>query len=86
MAETLDVTSMIPNNFESKRKNRFILMIEGIDAYIVKKASRPKISTAPIPIDFMNAQRFVAGKTTFGTMSVSLHEPIAPSRAQQVIE
>jgi hypothetical protein len=86
MAETLDVTSMIPNNFESKRKNRWILMVEGIDAYIVKKASRPKISTAPIAIDFMNAQRFVAGKTTFGTMSVTLHDPIAPSGAQQVME
>jgi uncharacterized surface protein with fasciclin (FAS1) repeats len=36
MAETLDVTSMIPNKFEPKRKNRWVLMIEGIDAYIIK--------------------------------------------------
>ena len=48
MAETLDVTSMIPNKFEPKRKNRWVLMIEGIDAYILKTAARPQISTEEV--------------------------------------
>jgi hypothetical protein len=86
MAETLDVTSMIPNKFEPKRKNRWVLMIEGIDAYIIKTAARPQITTEEVPIPFINSTRYLAGKTTFGTMGVTLHDPIAPSGAQQVME
>jgi len=86
MAETLDVTSMIPNKFESKRKNRFVLMIEGIDAYIIKTAARPVVTTEEIAVPFMNSHRYLAGKTTFGTLALTLHDPIAPSGAQQVME
>ena len=86
MSETLDVTSMIPNKFEPKRKNRWVLMIEGIDAYILKTAARPQISTEEVAIPFINSTRYLAGKTTFGQMNVTLHDPIAPSGAQQVME
>lgn len=86
MAETLDVTSMIPNKFEPKRKNRWVLMIEGIDAYIIKTAARPQVTTEEVPIPFINSTRYLAGKTTFNAMNVTLHDPIAPSGAQQVME
>jgi hypothetical protein len=86
MAETLDVTSMIPNKFEPKRKNRWVLMIEGIDACIIKTAARPQITTEEVPVPFINSTRYLAGKTTFSTMGVTLHDPIAPSGAQQVME
>jgi len=86
MAETLDVTSMIPNKFEPKRKNRWVLMIEGIDAYIIKTAQRPQVTTEEVPIPFINSTRYLAGKTTFNAMNVTLHDPIAPSGAQQVME
>jgi hypothetical protein len=85
-AETLDVTSMLPNKFEPKRKNRWILMIEGIDAYIIKTAARPSYETEEIEVPFINSRRYLAGTTKFGTMAVTLHDPIAPSGAQQVME
>ena len=85
-AETLDVTSMIPNKFEPKRKNRWILMIEGIDAYIIKTTSRPTITTEEVEVPFINSRRYLAGKTSFGTIACTLHDPIAPSGAQQVME
>lgn len=85
-AETLDVTSMLPNNFEPKRKNRFILAIEGIDAFLLKTAAQPTITTEEVAVPFMNAHRYLAGKTTFGDVNVTLHDPIAPSGAQQVME
>lgn len=85
-AETLDVSSMLPTKFEPKRKNRWVLMIEGIDAYICKTASRPTIATEETEIPFINSRRYIAGKTTFNTISVTLHDPIAPSGAQQVME
>jgi hypothetical protein len=85
-AETLDVTSMLPRQFEPKRKNRFVLLIEGIDAYIIKTAARPTYETEEVEIPFINSRRYVAGLTKFGTMNVTLHDPIAPSGAQQVME
>lgn len=86
MAETLSVTEMIPNKFEPKRKNRWIFAIEGIDAFILKSASRPTFSIGEQEINFINAKRYVAGKLTFDSLSVTLHDPIAPSGAQQVME
>ena len=34
----------------------------------------------------MNSRRYIAGKTTFQEMSITLMDPIAPSGAQQVME
>ena len=34
----------------------------------------------------MNSTRYLAGKTKFDAITVTLHDPIAPSGAQQVME
>ena len=86
MAETLAVTDMLPNKFEPKRQFRWVLAIEGIDAFIIKTASRPNISIEEVEIPYINHKRFIAGKASFETLSVTLHDPIAPSGAQQVME
>ena len=56
-AETLDVASMLPNKFEPKRKNRWILQIEGIDAYILKTAKRPQMTIEEVEIPWMKIGR-----------------------------
>lgn len=86
MAETLSVTDMLPNRFEPKRKFRWVLAIEGVDAFLVKSAARPQMDTTATEIHWINTVRYVAGKTKFSTMSVTLYDPIAPSGAQQVME
>jgi len=86
MAETLSVTDMLPNKFEPKRKFRWVFAIEGIDAFLMKTAARPTINTASQEVAYMNSTRFLAGKTKFDAISVTLHDPIAPSGAQQVME
>lgn len=86
MAETLDVVDMLPNQFEPKRKFRWILQIEGIDAFIVKMAARPSRSFEETTIDWINHKRYIAGKHSFQTFTVELYDPIAPSGAQQVEE
>ena len=50
MAETLSVTDMLPNRFEPLRKNRWLLAIEGIDAFLIKTAARPGFSINKIEI------------------------------------
>jgi len=86
MAETLSVTDMLPNRFEPKRKFRWVLAIEGIDAFLVKSAARPTVEVASQEIHWINTVRYIAGKAKFSTMSVTLYDPIAPSGAQQVME
>lgn len=86
MADTLSVADMLPNKFEPKRKNRWIFSLEGIDSFLIKTASRPSISIEEQTISYMNSKRYVAGNATFETISLTLHDPIAPSGAQQVME
>ncbi|OUU74591.1 MAG: hypothetical protein CBC29_05555 [Methylococcaceae bacterium TMED69] len=86
MAETLSVQDMLPNKFEPKRKNRWIFAIEGLDSFLIKTAARPNITIEEQEIQFMNSRRYVAGKANFDALSVTLHDPIAPSGAQQVME
>ena len=86
MAETLQVQDMLPNKFEPKRKNRWIFALEGIDSFLIKTAARPSVSIEETPISYMNSKRYVAGLASFETLSLTLHDPIAPSGAQQVME
>ena len=86
MAETLSVTDMLPNKFEPKRSYRWVLALEGIDSFLVSTTKRPDISIGSAQINFINSYRNIAGKLTFGDISLTLHDPIAPSGAQQVME
>jgi hypothetical protein len=86
MAETLSVAEMLPNKFEPKRTFRWVFAIEGIDAFLMKTAARPQIQTGEVKMPFINHTRYVAGRTEFSTLGVTLYDPIAPSGAQQVME
>jgi len=86
MAETLPVTDMLPNKFEPKRKFRWVFAVEGIDAFLMKTAARPNITIEETEISYINSTRYLAGKSKFDAISVTLHDPIAPSGAQQVME
>lgn len=86
MVDTLDTTSMLPTKFEPHAKRRFVFAIEGIDSFLIKTAARPQITTEVIEIPWINSTRYIAGKTKFGELSLTLHDPIAPAGAQQVME
>jgi hypothetical protein len=72
--------------FEPKMTNRFILYMDGIPSYLVKKVARPSITQEKKPIDHINVQRYVKGKTIWGEMQMTLYDPIVPSGAQAVME
>lgn len=86
MAEVLEVQDMLANTFEPKRKFRWLLAIEGMDAFLLKSAARPTITTEEFQINYINATRYLASKYTFEPIEISLHDAIAPSGAQQVME
>lgn len=86
MAETLDVTDMLANKFEPKRKFRWFFAIEGIDAFLLKTAARPQMTFEETTIDWINTKRYLAGKFAFNTLGLAMYDPIAPSGAQQTME
>ena len=86
MATTLDVTQLLPNKFEPKRKYRWVFAIEGIDSFLMRTAKRPTYTIQEKELKYINSIRYLAGRQTFETLDVELYDPIAPSGAQQVME
>jgi hypothetical protein len=72
--------------FEPKVKNRFIMYVDGIPSYFIKKADSPKISFGEITLDHINIQRKVKGKGKWENITLSLYDPIAPSGVQAIME
>ena len=86
MPELLDPSEIMFTPFEPKTKNRYIMYIEGIPAYLIKTASRPNIQFESIALDHINVKRYVKGKAEWQTLTVTLYDPIVPSGAQAVME
>ena len=72
--------------FEPKVQNRFILYIDGIPAYLIKKATAPGFEANEIILDHINVYRKVKGKIRWNDMNLELYDPIAPSGTQAVME
>ena len=72
--------------FEPKQKNRFIAFVDGFPAYIMKGVGAVTVSQGTVPLNHINVQRFVKGKTTWGKIQFTLFDPITPSGAQSVME
>lgn len=72
--------------FEPKVQNRFIMYIDGIPTYVIKKVQAPNLDTGEIILDHINVYRKIKGKVRWGDMQLELHDPITPSGAQMVME
>lgn len=86
MAEILEVQDLLGNKFEPLRKFRWIISINGIDAFTAKSATRPQVTFGETVIDYINQRRYVAGKATWAPMNLVLNDPITPSASQKVME
>ena len=86
MADIIDPSEIMFTPFEPKVKNRFIMYIEGIPAYLIRAANRPQITFEEIALDHINTKRYVKGKGTWDTLEITLYDPIVPSGAQAVME
>ena len=56
---TLDPNEIMFTPFEPKTKNRFIMYIEGVPAYMIKAAKRPSIQFEEIVLDHINVKRYI---------------------------
>ena len=82
----LDPNEIFFTAFEPKQANRFIMYIDGIPAYEIKAVGAINVPQGSVPLNHINVQRYVKGKTTWGTVQFTLFDPITPSGAQAVME
>lgn len=83
---TLDTNEIMFTAFEPKVQNRFIMYIDGIPSYIIKKATAPGFDAGEVVIDHINVYRKIKGKVKWNDLSLELYDPIVPSGAQAVME
>ena len=86
MADVLEPQDIMFTPFEPKLKNRFIMQVDGIPAYMIKTANRPQITFEEVELNHMNVKRYVKGKGAWQTMQITLYDPIVPSAAQAAME
>lgn len=72
--------------FEPMVTNRFIMYIDGIPAYLIKKASSPSFDAGEIKLDHINVYRMIKGKIKWDDINLEMYSPITPSGQQAVME
>lgn len=82
----LNPNEIMYTSFEPMVTNRFIMYIDGIPAYLIKKASSPSFDAGEITLDHINVYRKIKGKIRWDDVTLEMYSPIVPSGAQAVME
>ena len=82
----LSSADMFYTAYEPKLQNRFIFYIDGIPAYLVKSADKPKYSAEEVVLDHINVKRKVKAKSDWSPITCTLYDPVTPSGGQAVME
>jgi hypothetical protein len=82
----LDPNEIFFTPFEPKQKNRFLMLIDGFPSFMVKGVGAVTLTQGIVPLNHINVQRFVKGKSTWGQIQFTLFDPVTPSGAQAVME
>jgi hypothetical protein len=82
----LDPNELLVTAFEPKQANRFVLYMDGIPSYMIKKTAAINVAQGVVTLNHINKERKVKGKTKWGNVALSLFDPITPSGAQAVME
>jgi len=86
MANLVQEQELFFKAFEPKMQNRFIMYMDGLPAYVIKGMQRPRLTQEARALNHINVQRYVKGRTVWGAVQMTLHDPIVPSAAQSVME
>lgn len=82
----LDPNEIFFTAFEPKVKNRFILYVDGIPSYVIKKVGAIGFDQGEQVLNHINVYRKIKGKLKWNDVELTLHDPITPSGAQAAME
>jgi hypothetical protein len=86
MPEILETSQLLAHLYEPKRKFRWLLSWQGLDAFVLKTCQRPQITFEESVIDYINTKRYVAGKGAWNPIQVTMNDPVSPSAARKVFD
>jgi len=86
MAQLIDASEIFYTSFEPRVQNRFIMYLNGIPSFIIKKIARPSVEFGEVVLEHINLKRKLKGKANWQDISLTLYDPIVPSGAQAVME
>lgn len=86
MAELIDPNEIMYTKFMPKTPNRFIVYLDGIPSYMIKKIKFPNIEAGQINLDHINLTQKIKGKSLWGDLTMTLYDPIVPSGAQVMLQ
>ena len=82
----LDPNEIFFTAFEPKQQNRFLMLVDGVPSYFIKGVSSITLEQGEVVLNHINVYRKIKGKTTWGDVTLTLHDPVSPSGAQTIME
>ena len=82
----IDSSELFFTPFEPKQQNRFLMLVDGVPAYFIKGVGAITLNQNEMVLNHINVYRKVKGKTTWGDVQLTLHDPISPSGTQTIME
>ena len=82
----LDPNEIFFTAFEPKQQNRFLMLVDGIPAYFIKGVGAISLTQGEVTLNHINVYRKVKGKTVWGNVQLTLHDPVSPSGTQTIME
>ena len=82
----LDPNEIFFTAFEPKQQNRYIMLVDGVPSYFIKGVGAITVTQGEVTLNHINVYRKVKGKTTWGNVQLTLHDPISPSGTQTIME
>lgn len=82
----IDPNEIMFTAFEPVVANRFVMYVDGIPTFMIKKADAPGITLGETKLDHINVYRKLKGKAEWKNITLSLYNPISPSGQQVVME
>lgn len=86
MSNLVAENEMFFNTMEPKTKNRFVVSIDGVPSWLIRKCARPKITQGEHVLPHINVERYVKGKSKWNPITITLYDAVVPSGAQAVME
>ena len=69
---------------EPKRQHRWLLNLDGIDAFVIKTVQKPSFSVSETTHQFFGHQFYYPGQVTWNTVAVTLVDPIYPDTSMML--
>ena len=82
----LNTNDMFYTAYEPKLQNRFMMSIDGIPSFIVRKFDRPSVTFGDVTLEHINIKRKIKGKAIWNDVQCELYDPVTPSGAQACME